>query len=299
MAYGRYETRGQWREPRYRRNETPGRGDWAGSDDGRRDRGFFERAGDEISSWFGDDDASRRRDSDDRDDERGYAGYRSQRPRAFMGDSDFGSYGSYERFPRGDRRPYSGRGDYGATSFARDDRFDDQRPFGESRWDRGQTQADQRSAAGLYDRDYSRWRQSQIDSFDRDYDEFRRENSQRFEQEFSTWRTERTTKRQLLSQVAEHMTVVGSDGEDVGEVDKVRGDRVILTKASSDDGQHHALGCRMIDRIEDERLYLNVTAEEARTHLRDELRGRALNEPADQGQDGPMVLERSFSGTYR
>ena len=30
------------------------------------DRGFFERAGDEISSWFGDDEAERRREMDER-----------------------------------------------------------------------------------------------------------------------------------------------------------------------------------------------------------------------------------------
>ena len=32
----------------------------------RNDRGFFEKAGDEIASWFGDDDAERRRDMDHR-----------------------------------------------------------------------------------------------------------------------------------------------------------------------------------------------------------------------------------------
>ncbi|MEZ0169841.1 BON domain-containing protein [Microvirga sp. TS319] len=35
-----------------------------GSRDYNEDRGFFERAGDEVRSWFGDDDAERRRDRD-------------------------------------------------------------------------------------------------------------------------------------------------------------------------------------------------------------------------------------------
>jgi hypothetical protein len=55
MAYDRYDTR---RER-----------DWRGSDHdrGRReDRGFFERAGDEIASWFGDDEAEQRRRYDER-----------------------------------------------------------------------------------------------------------------------------------------------------------------------------------------------------------------------------------------
>ena len=34
------------------------------------DRGFFERAGDEVASWFGDDDAERRRREDQMRDER-------------------------------------------------------------------------------------------------------------------------------------------------------------------------------------------------------------------------------------
>lgn len=45
---------------------------------GRDERGFFERAGDEIASWFGDDDASRRRHQDERSGEhrgRGPKGY--------------------------------------------------------------------------------------------------------------------------------------------------------------------------------------------------------------------------------
>ena len=38
-------------------------------------------------------------------------------------------------------------------------------------------------------------------------------------------------KRQLLGQIREHMEVVGSDDEHVGTVDRVAGDRIILTKS--------------------------------------------------------------------
>jgi hypothetical protein len=51
MAYDRYDTRGNRNQSR---------------EDRGNDRGFFERAGDEVASWFGDEDAERRR----RDDER-------------------------------------------------------------------------------------------------------------------------------------------------------------------------------------------------------------------------------------
>ncbi|PWG73671.1 SWFGD domain-containing protein, partial [Enterococcus hirae] len=39
-----------------------------------------------------------------------------------------------------------------------------------------------------------------------------------------------------LMQVCEYMEVVGSDGEHVGTVDKVCGDRIILIKSDSDVG---------------------------------------------------------------
>ena len=59
MAYDRYDNR------RERANSDYSRGD-RGNRSGRDDRGFFERAGDEIASWFGDEDAERRRREDDR-----------------------------------------------------------------------------------------------------------------------------------------------------------------------------------------------------------------------------------------
>src|SRR6185312_5938434 len=74
MAYDRFDTRDAPREQHSR---------WQGGrdsdrnwrDDGRRpdehgERGFFERAGDEVASWFGDEDAERRRREDEMRDER-------------------------------------------------------------------------------------------------------------------------------------------------------------------------------------------------------------------------------------
>lgn len=54
MAYDRYDSRRDRTYSEYDR------------DRGNQDRGFFERAGDEIASWFGDDDAERRRREDER-----------------------------------------------------------------------------------------------------------------------------------------------------------------------------------------------------------------------------------------
>src|SRR5205085_2263582 len=73
MAYDRYDTRDErsrWSSDRSRdwdRDRSRGHSD-------RDERGFFERAGDEISSWFGDDDGQRgRRDERSRDDRSGGA----------------------------------------------------------------------------------------------------------------------------------------------------------------------------------------------------------------------------------
>ncbi len=103
---------------------------------------------------------------------------------------------------------------------------------------------------------------------------------------------------ELLASIREHMQVVGSDDQPVGTVDKVRGDRVILTKSGSTDGQHHSFNSALIDRVEGERIVLGKSAAEAKSEFGSEERDRALNEGDDQGDSGPHILDRSFSGTY-
>jgi len=86
----------------------------------------------------------------------------------------------------------------------------------------------------------------------------------------------------------------------VGTVDKVAGDRIILTRSDSDSGgAHHSLSCSDIDRVEGSKVVLDCSADEARRRWRDESRGRALFEREDQGEMGPRALDRSFEGTYR
>jgi osmotically-inducible protein OsmY len=189
-----------------------------------QDRGFLNRAGDEVRSWFGDDEAERRRSLDQRYDQQ----YR-------------------------------------------------------------------------HDDDYHAWRSGQIAALDRDYDEYRRENRTKFSNEFGSWRNERNTQRGSLERVAEHMEVVGSDGEHVGTVDKVRGDRILLTKSDADaGGRHHSIPSRWIDRVDD-KVTVRKTAEEAKAHWRDEERNSAFfGDNASAGEDAANrpILNRSFSGTY-
>ena len=168
------------------------------------ERGFFQRAGDEVRSWFGDDDAERRREADSRYDDRAYRN------------------------------------------------------------------------GGQHDDHYGNWRSSQIAAFDRDYDEYRHENRSRFETEFSNWRTNRQTQRDSLNKVKEHQEVVGSDGTHVGTVDKVRGDRILLTKNDTDaGGRHHSIPSSWLVSVDD-KVTLSKTADEAKSAWRDEERNQAM-----------------------
>ena len=223
------------------------------------ERGFLARAGDEVRSWFGDEDAERRREMDSRYDERYY-----------------------------------------------------------------------NQQQGHRDSDYHNWRSGQIAALDRDYDEYRRENRSKFENEFASWRSNRQTQRQSLDKVKEHAEVVGSDGSHVGTVDKVRGDRILLTKNDADaGGQHHSIPSSWIQSVEDKKVTLSKTADEAKRQWREEEQNQALFRYGDNnadrdrtnrtgqygqagqsgqygqagtsqtGQDqGATNLNRSFSGTY-
>lgn len=62
----------------------PGTGFGRGSRDHRGDRGFFERAGDEVASWFGSDDAERRREQDAQRGDEGAQHHRGRGPRNYM-----------------------------------------------------------------------------------------------------------------------------------------------------------------------------------------------------------------------
>lgn len=299
MAYDRYETRRGWRDPRSRfssdfgENRSFGRS-WDRDDDDR-ERGFFERAGDEVASWFGDDEAERRR----REDARRFGDDDSwRRTRSSTGDDDFSRYDRQARFrDEGYRRPYTGRS-FGRGGFGdnQDRGFGSDRGWSQDRWT-PERQREFGSASGVHDPHYGEWRRRQLDELDRDYDDYRRENQSRFESDFSNWRTQRQGKRQLLGQVREHMSVVGSDEEHVGTVDCVKGDRIILTKGDSDDNRHHALSCSMVDRVEGDRVILDQPASEAKQRFEHLDRPRGFFREDDDLEDG-RILNRAFSGTY-
>ena len=235
-----------YRGPYQSRGRDDGRGDYGGRfDQGRRDysgdprgydqdRGFFDRAGDEVRSWFGDEDAERRRRADDR-------------------------YGQYE-----DRGRYSEQGNdrgYGA------------RDFGYGRASGGYSEGQRGGRASQdHDPNYSSWRDRQMESFDRDYADYRREHQSRFDTEFGSWRQGRDSQRDLLRQVKEHQEVVGSDGQHVGTVDHVRGDQIELTKNDQNaGGRHHLIPSSWLKSVDD-KVTLSKTADQAKQHWLDEAR---------------------------
>jgi hypothetical protein len=319
----------RWRD-RGERGGWRGEGRGSGRDD---DRGFFDRAGDQVRSWLGDDDAQRRREMDERrwEQEGRMSGGRDHDPRSggpgWMG----GGWGnqpgeSWHRDRPGVRDERRGGPDQGDGP-PRDGSFGNDRvaqgssgfggyPDPGRRFDRNDPgrvgtsgamsqrfadygRGDQLTRGGdIHDPHYSEWRRRQIDELDRDYDEYRREHQSKFEAEFGGWRQKRASQRQMLGKVAEHMEVTGSDGSHVGTVDKVRGDRIILAKSDPNaGGMHHSVPCGWVESVED-KVILNRTAQSAIEAWRNEDNGRALFEREDQGSEGPHALDRSFSGTY-
>jgi len=322
--------RWQGRERYGERGGGQGRGAYGGHGGGYRgdddDRGFFDRAGDEVRSWFGDDDAQRRREMDQRrwEQEQRMTGRRdNDYGRDGGGPGSFGGGWGNQRGESWNRERPGERGWYGGGEegyrgggdrhYARGERegwFTDSRggergeryggSGGPSRHAGGPGERDH---GGLHDPHYSEWRQRQIEDLDRDYEDYRREHQSKFESEFGAWRSKRQGQRQALNKVREHMEVVGSDGSHVGTVDKVRGDRIILTRSDpSAGGVHHWVPCAWVETVED-KVTLNRSADEARSAWRSEERSQALFGEAaggtrGSGDEGPRNLNRSFSGTY-
>jgi hypothetical protein len=277
-----------WREQGRERDHDRDRSFFGGGRSDRDfnyDRGVFNRGGsrerDYNRDWQGELRGGSARDFD-RERERTYRpmagdyGRGDHESDQFFAASGYGrgerSLGDYER----SQTPY-GRDDYRRTSFA-----------GSRERDRD------------FDPHYRSWRDRHMGDLDRDYDDFRKEHQSKFENDFTSWREKRQQKRGLLGEIREHMEVVGKDGKHVGTVDKTAGDRIILTKSDPESGGvHHSISCSDIGEIENDRVVLDCSADEAKNRWRDESRSRALFEREDQGEMGPGMLDRSFSGTYR
>jgi len=179
-----------------------GRGRGGGGDD----RGFFERAGDEVRSWFGDEEAERRREIDVRRDEsRGYdsgGDWRSDRgpersrfeggrggSGGIRGGYGFSSQSCADWEHGGRERAGWGSGFGGGQDF---DRGTGSQMIGTGRGE--QIRQGFGGGRSHWDDNYRRWRDQQIQQFDREYDDYCRERQQQFDQDFDSWRTSRLTE---------------------------------------------------------------------------------------------------------
>jgi short-subunit dehydrogenase len=84
------------------------------------------------------------------------------------------------------------------------------------------------------------------------------------------------------SQIREHMQVRGSDGQPVGEVDKLEGDRIKLTKNSvSAEDQHQYIDLDAVVSVQGDVLCLDKTAEAAKREMQARQSESGATGPAD------------------
>ncbi len=80
-----------------------------------------------------------------------------------------------------------------------------------------------------------------------------------------------------LSQIREHMDIIGADGVHLGTVDSVEGDRIKLVKADSGshDDHHHYLSVGLVASVEGNQVRLTASGANAAL-LEEEEGGEAL-----------------------
>ena len=80
-----------------------------------------------------------------------------------------------------------------------------------------------------------------------------------------------------LSNVREHMRIIGADGVHIGTVDKVDGERIKLTKADSGshEDHHHYISGGLVAAIEGDQVRLSANADAA-VLLEEEESGKPL-----------------------
>ena len=83
-----------------------------------------------------------------------------------------------------------------------------------------------------------------------------------------------------ISDIREHMDIIGADGVHVGTVDKVEGGRIKLTKADSGEGghqgHHHYISANYVADIEDDVVRLSANGDVAVEH-ESEADGKSVN----------------------
>jgi hypothetical protein len=71
-------------------------------------------------------------------------------------------------------------------------------------------------------------------------------------------------KENIMSDIREHMKIIGKDGAHVGTVDRVEGDRIKLTRKDSPEGHkdhHHYIDTKYVGAVEGDVVKLSVNAD--------------------------------------
>ena len=70
-----------------------------------------------------------------------------------------------------------------------------------------------------------------------------------------------------VSNIREHMEVIGADGVHIGTVDRMEGDRIKLTKRDSGEGSHrghhHYIPASLIAEVEGDKVRLSANSDVA------------------------------------
>lgn len=69
------------------------------------------------------------------------------------------------------------------------------------------------------------------------------------------------------TQIQKHMEVVGSDGQHVGTVDGVEGQKIKLTKNDSPTGEHQFLQVDQVSQVKDGKAHLRASAADAKKQM--------------------------------
>jgi len=274
--YSAYDDRGS---NNYTGAKSMSRDNWASNNTSYNpdDRGFMSKAGDEVKSWFGDEDAERRRQLDAARDNAGNA---------------FRGSGSTNQQSLG----YTGSTSADISSVHHDPDY----------------QSYRKGWMDEYDRDYHEYRQSKQQAFHDDFNAFRTQKSSANNTDgtgigTSSGTTSGTAKSDTsgatsaamgvgagvaaygastsgssgtgagygassstgssltgaAAQVKEHMVVDGSDGQGIGKVDHIQGSDIKLTKHDSTDGKHHLIPMSWVASVEGNKVKLNKTSDEA------------------------------------
>lgn len=82
-----------------------------------------------------------------------------------------------------------------------------------------------------------------------------------------------------LSQIKEHMKIVGADGVPIGTVDKVEGGRIKMTKADSGShhNHHHYISGGLVAAVEGDTVRLSANGDAA-VLLEEEESGKPLSD---------------------